>query len=326
MPIEDLRLKLELKRANAEPVSAGPSKKSRKEKKKEGIKCPFPGCTVQTNYIKDHAFKKHLPFIFRLHHLQTASMRTLVVAALRSMALYLLGEGHDFYDLAKDICGDLLATELSLEYADVLLKFCKEQGWSIPREFLTNDSTCPAVLLHWRPLLMMWGGLTDVQRRSFLQTFEVPEFVPKTQPSSSKDQNNNLNPPDAVAEVPPVLQTPSPLPMSIDVVTETAARFPTSSLTRAQSMPALSMDGEPSEEIVGENPILSLDSDMDLEVSHSTASMCEADLLMDEAFDSHFHLDRTRRRLLGKASRALPEDLIDHTMSSKASYVSKLKP
>ena len=108
-------------------------------------------------------------------------MITLVVAALRALALYLLVKGYDLYDLTKEICGDLVETELPMDYADVLLKFCKERGCSIPMEFLTNDTTCPAVLLHWRPLLMMWVGLTDSQRRSFILMFEVQEFVPKTQ-------------------------------------------------------------------------------------------------------------------------------------------------
>ena len=74
-------------------------------------------------------------------------------------------------------------------------------------------------------------------------------------------------------------------------------------------MPALCIDQETSEEVEeqvvqGENPVLSLDSDMDLEVSRSSVRICEDDLLMSEAFDSNFHLDRTRRRLLGNTSRA----------------------
>ena len=51
-----------------------------------------------------------------------------------------------------------------------------------------------------------------------------------------------------------------------------------------------------------------------MEVNRSSISICEDDLLIDEAFD---HQDRTCRRLWGKASRELTEDLIDHSMSRK---------
>ena len=204
-------------------------------------KCPFPNCKTVDKKLKRHVFGKHLPWIF-MEQSQEPDLDQRRFKAISSLAEYSFGT-HDALQSAVEFInrsGQMPKTSvITSEARQGMLNLCHHQQWDVPVEdFQLHPLNSPAVLIHWRSLVVLLLGLTAGEQKQFCDP-EDPVLVDECRGSDSGGESDPLS------------------------------------------------DHNNNSELAGY-----------------------------QAFDSHFHLDRTSIKLWGRFRVHTVEDLLDHSSSS----------
>ena len=221
-------------------------------------KCPFPNCKTVDKKLKRHVFGKHLPWIF-MEQSEEPDLDQRRFKAISSLAEYRFGT-HDALQSAVEFInrsGQMPKTSvITSEARQGMLNLCHHQQWDVPVEdFQLHPLNSPAVLIHWRSLVVLLLGLTAGEQKQFCVTGRL---------ASVEDDREGICEDDE------------------DLVLVDECRGSDSG---------------------GESDPLS---------DHNNNS----EVAGYQAFDSHFHLDRTSTKLWGRFRDHTVEDLLDHSSSS----------
>ena len=129
--------------------------------------CLVWDCDEKFSYAKPHAFSRHLPDLFR-EGLDPESVTVARLRALEMVAGFLLGRPGTISELARWV-GAGGFQQLSTRGVGPLQEhaarvMCREAGLEIPNRFTLWPLSTPALLVHWRALVIVCSFLSDQQR------------------------------------------------------------------------------------------------------------------------------------------------------------------
>ena len=159
-----------------------------KEKKKRARhsssqECWVPGCSGEARYMKAHAFLSHIPTIFD-ERLEPSDERVLSgrKSALKQAGRWLLREPVELDQLAAFVVVQKMLsstdnTLITTRQEHSMEEFCKFLREPVPAKFVMQPCNSPAVLLHWKALLLIAASLEEEERDYWKSNFQAPEDV-----------------------------------------------------------------------------------------------------------------------------------------------------
>lgn len=255
-------------------------------------KCPFLGCDIRERKIKRHAQRKHLPRIFNdtkpLRSLDDNSLCQLQISALSSLVKSALGLDADFL-AAVDYLNHSKMIPLNavvhVDTASSMQRLCSYQGWMEPLEGFKLSP------INSPAVLVHWRCLVALM--SLLQPMQCEEF--------------RVHGP-VISDMPSVTNTSDIAGSFVKTLTEDKFKVVDVHCGSDFEIPYQSVPR-----------VLSHSKTNVLEVQVSSTSN------VNEAFDSHFHLDHTCSRIWGHYSPTgnMVEDLL--SVINQSSLQPKLK-
>lgn len=255
-------------------------------------KCPFLGCDVREKKIKRHAQRKHLPRIFNdikpIRSLDDKSLCQLQMSALSSLVKSALGPDADLLTAVDYLnCSNIIPSNavVHVDTASSMHRLCSYQGWTEPSEGFRLSP------INSPAVLVHWRCLVALM--SLLQPLQCEEF--RVHGRVISDMRSVTNTSDIGGS---------------DVNTLTEDKFKVVDVHYGSDF-----------EIPHQSAphVVSHSKTNALEVQESSTSN------VNEAFDSHFHLDHTCARIWGHYSPSgnTMEDL--HSVINQSSFQPKLK-
>lgn len=255
-------------------------------------KCPFLGCDVREKKIKRHAQSKHLPKIFNdikpIRSLDDKSLCQLQMSALSSLVKSALGPDADLLTAVDCLnCSNIIPSNavVHVDTASSMHRLCSYQGWTEPSEGFRLSP------INSPAVLVHWRCLVALM--SLLQPMQCEEF--RVHGRVISDMRSVTNTSDIGGS---------------DVNTLTKDKFKVVDVHYGSDF-----------EIPHQSAphVVSHSKTNALEVQESSTSN------VNEAFDSHFHLDHTCARIWGHYSPSgnTMEDL--HSVINQSSFQPKLK-
>lgn len=295
------------KRSSTEGPSSSGVKKYRNSMSHQV--CPVTGCGEVTKYLKDHVQQRHLPSLF--HQLDQndrglSNTHRQRLNGLEQLAAGLLGPNSsslDLLDYVNSRLQDIIHAPTNIwgPLQGEMRALCKFARWSVPEKFeVFPRVNSPAALIYWRILVSLLGQLTDVERTEFYSTYNLEggsgETLPKT--SSGAVLHEGRSSSRTIHSREELSQTGEFLREVEDLAREVEEQVPQD---RRRSINA---DSSHLTVTIGE-PKNSTQRD---ESSYPTSPWA--------AFDSHFHLDRTARKLWGldEVSTVTIDDVLGYAL------------
>lgn len=260
--------------------------------------CPARGCSVLSKYLKDHVYEEHLPRLF--HQLEPrdrviTNVHRQRLNGLQQLAVGILGPKASIQDMV-----DYLNSNLSVIIRDRITiwgqiqsdmgALCRFAGWHVPKEFVVYPAiNSPAALLYWRVLLYLLEQLSDSDRAEFEQSYGAQRSGGPTVAVSSGDSPRDPAHIEVVPRHPQSERIEEQDPQRTRVV---SAEGPTEHLRISIGAdPHGSPKGGPIRDPVSRYPL---------------------------AFDSHFHFDRTAKKLLHTEDVSMEtiEEILEYSLPS----------
>ncbi|XP_070548390.1 serine/arginine repetitive matrix protein 1-like [Ptychodera flava] len=132
--------------------------------------CPVPGCGKESRKLKRHCLGAHIhPSLQENPRIMKAVE---VTNALLKIVGWILGPEKTILDLLQHVrkhCLRKIPQTSVLSKANCLMmkKLCQANGWATPSKFQLHPPNSPAVLMHWRILVILLGRLTEEQWAEF---------------------------------------------------------------------------------------------------------------------------------------------------------------
>lgn len=255
-------------------------------------KCPFLGCDVREKKIKRHAQSKHLPRIFNdikpIRSLDDKSLCQLQMSALSSLVKSALGPDADLLTAVDYLnCSNIIPSNavVHVDTASSMHRLCSHQGWMEPSEGFRLSP------INSPAVLVHWRCLVALM--SLLQPMQCEEF--RVHGRVISDMQSVTNTSDIGGS---------------NVNTLTEDNFKVFDVHYGSDF---EIPYQPVPHVVSHSKTNAL------EVQESSTSN------VNEAFDSHFHLDHTCARIWGHYSPSgnTMEDL--HSVINQSSFQPKLK-
>ncbi|KAH3886853.1 hypothetical protein DPMN_010866 [Dreissena polymorpha] len=159
-------------------ASSGPMKRQTRKGYKP---CVVPGCTGPTGFVKLHAYRYHILGVFDEHlpAFEDAVVRRRV-AALRQAATWLLVKVATLDDLVKYVAMQKLldrkdTTEITEAQRKAMDGICNFFNVMAPTMYQLDPPNCPAVLVHWKALVLMAASLQEDERKYWRDIFGAPQ-------------------------------------------------------------------------------------------------------------------------------------------------------
>ena len=171
----------------------------------------MPGCSVKTRKLKRHAFNDHLPVVFRDVVFPRAEIdenfQQIRGNALQTLAQWILGCGTaTVFDLVRHVNENNLVPEKAniLERQVIQYQlFSYSMRWRQPLAFNLHPVNSPAVLIHWRVLLVLISLISREERLQWRLTGQGYTAPPISDESDDEEEQPMSNP-DPVSETVPV--------------------------------------------------------------------------------------------------------------------------
>ena len=129
----------------------------------------------------------HLPGIFNDQLEPTEELQRQRISVLRICESRLLGSVTNFARLVQYV-SDLRQIQrghytVLIQQARALTSMCEIQGYEVPEVFNIEPANSPAVLLHWRVLLVVFACLNDPDRQELIDRYPISsEWIDNTLP------------------------------------------------------------------------------------------------------------------------------------------------
>jgi hypothetical protein len=138
-------------------------------------KCPVKGCTAINQYQKAHAFHHHLPDVFS-ECKDPKLVSSARVDALNMMATSLLGRHAKLQELVDHVKkSGLLKREDNKVISQIqergMLGVCRVLHLEPPAVFTMHPFTSPAVLIHWKALVLIVALLSPRKYDTFMEKY-----------------------------------------------------------------------------------------------------------------------------------------------------------
>lgn len=271
----------------------GASKKPRRSTARQA--CPARGCSTLTKYLKDHVYEEHLPSLF--HQLEpgervVTNVHRQRLNGLQQLVVGILGPNANIQDMV-----DHLNSNISVVIRDRITiwgqlqsdmgALCRFAGWHVPKEFVVYPAiNSPAALLYWRILLYLLEQLPESDRAEFNQSYGTHRPRGSTSAVSSRES----------------VQDPAHL--------EVVPRY-------TESRPVEEQDPQRTRIVSTEGPREHLRISIGVD-PHGRDSTQDPVSQRPFAFDSHFHFDRTAKKLLHAedVSMVTIEEILEYPLPS----------
>ena len=136
--------------------------------------CPVSGCL--TDITRAHA-ATHLQGIFNNHLEPTEELLRRRISVLRICESRLLGTINSLIGFVEFVNALRLIMRdhyhVSKQQARAMTAMCHLQGDEVPTEFTITPANSPAVLLHWRVLIVLFACLNDPDRQEHVVSYPV---------------------------------------------------------------------------------------------------------------------------------------------------------
>ena len=149
-------------------------------------RCPVLNCGESVS--RTHA-ATHLPGIFNDQLEPTEELQRQRISVLRICESRLLGSVTNLAGLVQYV-SDLRQIQrghytVSIQQARALTSMCEIQGYEVPEGFNIEPANSPAVLLHWRVLLVVFACLNDPDRQELIDRYPISsEWIEDTLPEA----------------------------------------------------------------------------------------------------------------------------------------------
>ncbi|XP_053379961.1 uncharacterized protein LOC123533598 [Mercenaria mercenaria] len=159
----------------------------RKTRERRKFECWIPGCLEPSTYPKVHAFEHHIPEVFD-ERLKPDDERVLRSRrnALNQAARWLLGRPATLDELVSFVVIQKVLsaadnTRISEVQKEAMKHMCTFLRVHVPDQFTLEPANSPAVLIHWRAVLLIAATLQEDERRYWQDNYPAPEGVEKVQ-------------------------------------------------------------------------------------------------------------------------------------------------
>ena len=242
--------------------------------------------------MRKHFRDCHLPYIFFEEELDNWSLDAPRIAAIGHLRELLLGPQSTFAELVSWVNNQGIPEEATISEADQALfrDLARRYGWETPNHFTLVPVNSRALLLHWRPLLVMICGLSVKQRNQWWSRQKGNLSRKKSETATAPPEDEV----DSEGSIPPHEM------VEMDAVgygDEDEIDPPVHGFDDGQREADENFDQgqyyQPGDEAAA--------------VSQEPSAMQEREEAGPVAFDSHFHLDRSSRWILHKDDGTLEE-------------------
>ena len=291
--------------------------------------CPAEGCDLRTKYLKDHVYKTHIPSLF--HQLTLEDMRIpnthrQRLYGLQQLAALTLGDGatpHDLVTAVNESIRRIISGRPKIwgQLQGDMAALCEFAGWEVPEQFEVHpELNSPASLLYWRVLVFLLDQLDAEDRREFCCAYDTSGAWRRQEPSGNQTQDTPSGPThDTREETSETVLHQNTAQICVEYSGERSAVV-TSKLDMSET------------EMVERTDLLDVELQQVLVTCSRDAASRQITLtteprrdpeptvspsppqlpLHPQAFDSHFHLDRTARQLWERRdpSKVLVEDIL----------------
>lgn len=167
---KESRLSTKSGTASSSQLAAAPTAKKPTADRSEH--CPVSECQ---EYISRSHAAVHLPGIFDDQLEPTEELLRRRISVLRICESRLMGSVANLGELVQFV-NDLRQIRkghyhVSIQQARSMTAMCRLQGDEVPQEFSVVPANSPAVLLHWRVLLVVFACLNDQDRRELISRY-----------------------------------------------------------------------------------------------------------------------------------------------------------
>jgi hypothetical protein len=239
-------------------------------------RCPFPNCDKREK-IKRHVQRFHLPKIFcdirPMRCMDETALCQLQYSSLLSLVTGALGQDADVYTAVDYVnqCGSIPKnTTVHPDTIKCMKKLCVSQGWMEPPEgFTVSPVNSPAALFHWRCLVVLLALLQPTQCEEFRTIGHVTSVSTERCNEGAASKDPIVDGDETLEDQDPTVDSSTEDELTvIDVSYGSDVEVGRSAVTRSTKQHTATLELY-SEEII----------------------------TVDEAFDSHLHLDRTSSRI-----------------------------
>lgn len=270
-------------------------------------RCPARGCGMSTKFLKDHVYNKHLPILFHQMERRNRTYNNVHrqrLNGLHQLAISILGPGTTLQQLVEHLNSHLdniiwSQTKIWGPLQGDMQALCRFAGWSIPREFqVFPQINSPAALLYWRILLYLLDQLPEAEWLEFVTSYGGIKESPTDIGQETQLLGETFRRPISLSD--------TPLPIESVLVEESTSEHRMVTTERQ------------SHELK-----VTLEISQDRTMSRGLIPAEEQCLL---AFDSHFHFDRTAKKLLDGEDISLVtvDRLLEHSLTVSPSHPVKL--
>ena len=296
------------KRSSTEGTSSSGGKKYRKSTSHQV--CPVTGCGEITKYLKDHVQQRHLPSLYHQlgqNDLGLSNTHRQRLNGLEHLAADILGPNSsslDLLDYVNSRLQDIIHVPTSIwgPLQGEMRALCRFARWSVPEKFeVFPRVNSPAALIYWRILVSLLGQLTEVQRTEFYLTYNIGGDSEETFPKTSAGA---------------VLREGRSSSHIIPSREEPHEPIQTGEFLRVAEDLARIVEGQVPED--HRRTINTDSSDLTVTIRERPNNTHEGSYAPSPwaAFDSHFHLDRTARKLWGldEVSTVTMNDILGYAL------------
>ena len=292
--------------------------------------CPSEGCDLRTKYLKDHVYKTHIPSLF--HQLTLEDMRIpnthrQRLSCFQQLAALTLGDGatpHDLVTAVNESIRRIISGRPKIwgQLQGDMAAQCEFAGWEVLEQFEVHpELNSPASLLYWRVLVFLLDQIDAEDRREFCCAYDTSGAWRRQEHSGNQTQDTPSGNPRQdtreEASEPVLHQDTAQICMEYSGVrcavvtskfemskTEIVERTDLLDVVLQQVLVTCSRDATSRQITLTTKPR----RDPKPTVSPSPPQIP----LHPQAFDSHFHLDRTARQLWERRdpSKVLVEDIL----------------
>ena len=266
--------------------------------------CPAEGCDHRSKFLKEHVYKAHIPSLFHQLTLATVKSRNIHrqrLHGLDQLAISLVGVSAMPEDLVTAVNQDILRiiagpTNIWGQLQGDMEALCRYAGWEIPERFEVYPRlNSPASLLYWRVMVSLLDRLSSEDRREFLLSYNSTGRGKAHESSETRTRHRDRQSSQGIARV--EQSDVEEGPQSVRVI----------------------CSGD-SERMIR----LAAPADVDFHQALLFSNQIPARL---QAFDSHFHLDRTAKKLWeGRRdpSKVQVEDILNYPLKHSPRNVVEL--
>ncbi|KAK3086919.1 hypothetical protein FSP39_025393 [Pinctada imbricata] len=151
----------------------------------KGVPCPFNGCHEQSTRLIRHVYRNHIPPVFasRIQSTVTVEVLDKQKRALVNLVEAALGQEVTLEEAMEHVnsSGEIPnTTEISPEVSQGLLARWKNNGWAEPDRLSLRPVNSPIALFHWRCLAILVNRLSPEICSEWQRTGLIPQAEGQT--------------------------------------------------------------------------------------------------------------------------------------------------